>query len=495
MDHFPNHQQLPVKMEPSPVESLLSAPGDNYTSLFTGQPSGASSPAINPVDVLTPASSAPFEAPSPNVDSPSQAAPDAKENKKKRKSWGQVLPQPKTNLPPRKRAKTEDEKEQRRVERVLRNRRAAQSSRERKRQEVELLEQRNRVLEDKLRAMEENNLRLEQELQRMQRSNGQAPSANFNSNSPLDRTLASNLFTTTNEEPAFKTTPDTDATINLAKLSPQPEDHQPPAEVEQVEPKAFQLPTARPSDVTQHSAAMLCDLQCPSEPASNRDPQAWAWMIYLVMMLRASVLSAWQRPLTQISLSLKTGSQLAPSPTILTTILWLVTRATASTTPSKCHSTSRSRRSTAILRSLGWRPSTAAQISGTSTPVTNLKVKLLRKILSCSPNLARPLLDATFAALRLVSNESHNQTVNTPVDVSKSPVIDGELTQLLKQMTLPSRTTLLTLAWTLQVEMKKADAQKQSSSIVLGPKSNAVPQHSTAGVTDSVALQDAAVKA
>ncbi|KAF2747920.1 hypothetical protein M011DRAFT_485821 [Sporormia fimetaria CBS 119925] len=59
---------------------------------------------------------------------------------KKRKSWGQVLPEPKTNLPPRKRAKTEDEKEQRRIERVKRNRLAAHNSRERKRQEVELLQ-------------------------------------------------------------------------------------------------------------------------------------------------------------------------------------------------------------------------------------------------------------------------------------------------------------------------------------------------------------------
>ncbi|KAF1821295.1 uncharacterized protein K489DRAFT_270990 [Dissoconium aciculare CBS 342.82] len=56
---------------------------------------------------------------------------------KKRKSWGQELPQPKTNLPPRKRAKTDDEKEQRRIERIKRNRAAAHNSRERKRQEAE----------------------------------------------------------------------------------------------------------------------------------------------------------------------------------------------------------------------------------------------------------------------------------------------------------------------------------------------------------------------
>lgn len=58
---------------------------------------------------------------------------------KKRKSWGQALPEPKTTLPPRKRAKTEDEKEQRRIERIKRNRAAAHNSRERKRQETETL--------------------------------------------------------------------------------------------------------------------------------------------------------------------------------------------------------------------------------------------------------------------------------------------------------------------------------------------------------------------
>ncbi|KAK6198719.1 uncharacterized protein RJT21DRAFT_115675 [Scheffersomyces amazonensis] len=46
----------------------------------------------------------------------------------------------KTSLPPRKRAKTKEEKEQRRVERILRNRRAAHASREKKRKHVEYLE-------------------------------------------------------------------------------------------------------------------------------------------------------------------------------------------------------------------------------------------------------------------------------------------------------------------------------------------------------------------
>ncbi|KAL8948762.1 MAG: hypothetical protein Q9222_005073 [Ikaeria aurantiellina] len=93
---------------------------------------------------------------------------------KKRKSWGQELPTPKTNLPPRKRAKTEDEKEQRRIERVLRNRQAAQSSRERKRQEVEKLEGeksaielQNDMLKERLMAVEHEKFKLQQQLSQM----------------------------------------------------------------------------------------------------------------------------------------------------------------------------------------------------------------------------------------------------------------------------------------------------------------------------------------
>ncbi|KAL0265262.1 transcription factor that binds to CRE motif [Diplodia seriata] len=75
----------------------------------------------------------------PATPSASTSSNTHKSQPKKRKSWGQVLPEPKTNLPPRKRAKTADEKEQRRIERVKRNRLAAHNSRERKREEMERL--------------------------------------------------------------------------------------------------------------------------------------------------------------------------------------------------------------------------------------------------------------------------------------------------------------------------------------------------------------------
>ncbi|KAI9683070.1 MAG: hypothetical protein M1829_005861 [Trizodia sp. TS-e1964] len=115
----------------SPADSLLSAPSECYSSLFDTESSPPCESVFTPRSMLDDDS----EASSPLRITIETA--DEKKPAKKRKSWGQELPIPKTNLPPRKRAKTDDEKEQRRIERVLRNRAAAQSSRERKRLEVE----------------------------------------------------------------------------------------------------------------------------------------------------------------------------------------------------------------------------------------------------------------------------------------------------------------------------------------------------------------------
>ncbi|TKA63929.1 hypothetical protein B0A55_10305 [Friedmanniomyces simplex] len=94
---------------------------------------------LTPEDLHTGASPSPFEGDG-HVSS-ATPAPVIVHSKpaKKRKSWGQSLPEPTTTLPPRKRAKTNDEKEQRRIERIKRNRAAAHNSRERKRQETETL--------------------------------------------------------------------------------------------------------------------------------------------------------------------------------------------------------------------------------------------------------------------------------------------------------------------------------------------------------------------
>ncbi|KAJ4298396.1 transcription factor that binds to CRE motif [Collariella sp. IMI 366227] len=187
MDSWASHTASPsIKFEDSPTESLLSAPDEMYPSLFGNTSSPATT--VSPLEMMSPQSftdepqsdlgvlalsaitQSALSHP-PNTSADGTPEPE-KKSVKKRKSWGQVLPEPKTNLPPRKRAKTEDEKEQRRVERVLRNRRAAQSSRERKRLEVEGLEKRNKELEAALLHVQQVNLRLFEEVQKLQQATG-----------------------------------------------------------------------------------------------------------------------------------------------------------------------------------------------------------------------------------------------------------------------------------------------------------------------------------
>lgn len=68
-----------------------------------------------------------------------------------------IPPDFKFTLPPRKRARTKEEKEQRRIERVLRNRKAAYASREKKRRYIKNLEKRSEIM-DKILFKLDNNL-------------------------------------------------------------------------------------------------------------------------------------------------------------------------------------------------------------------------------------------------------------------------------------------------------------------------------------------------
>lgn len=101
-----------MKLEFSPAESWVSEPGEVYPPLFDPITPAASDVTVNPLDVLTPRSesrSASEErqnpcalATIPEAQSPEEAgSPSSEKKTKKRKSWGQVLPEPKTNLPPR----------------------------------------------------------------------------------------------------------------------------------------------------------------------------------------------------------------------------------------------------------------------------------------------------------------------------------------------------------------------------------------------------------
>ncbi|KAF4828059.1 Transcriptional activator hac1 [Colletotrichum siamense] len=257
-----------IKFEDSPAESFVSTPGELYPSLFgDAAPLAADDTTVNPSDMLTPP---PFTEDNP-VSTPDTDSPSTeKKPVKKRKSWGQVLPEPKTNLPPRKRAKTEDEKEQRRVERVLRNRRAAQSSRERKRLEVEALERRNKELEAALSNVTKANQLLVEELNKFRRDSGMLT----RSSSPLDPlrsntvTLSPELFgshdghrpsidKTKNLVDDLMTTSHSNPTVNPASLSPElspiAEDDEADAEDNEV----AETNVKSSSDLTQRPAAMF----------------------------------------------------------------------------------------------------------------------------------------------------------------------------------------------------------------------------------------------
>ncbi|EAW12113.1 transcription factor HAC1 [Aspergillus clavatus NRRL 1] len=348
----------------------------------------------SPVDSLpgTPATDMPLLTVSP-ADTSIQVESKGQENKsedkkapKKRKSWGQELPIPKTNLPPRKRAKTEDEKEQRRIERVLRNRAAAQTSRERKRLEMEKLEnekiqmeQQNQFLLQRLSQMEAENNRLSQQVAQLtaevrgSRCNTPKPG----SPATTSPTLTPTLFKQEGDELPLERIPF--PTPSLTDYSPT------------LKPSSL----AESSDVTQHPAAVLCDLQCPSLDSKDQEvlspsltsAQAWNMTLHMTLQLlfltmTSTAYSTVIHPLSQILQSLKTGSRLTFSTQEIYQhfhlILWLIS------TPSLS-------------------PSTA------STRPTVFRMKLLTRLLACNPALARPLRDATGRALQLAVRENASQ--------------------------------------------------------------------------------------
>ena len=280
----------------------------------------------------------------------------------------------------RKRAKTDDEKEQRRIERVLRNRAAAQTSRERKRLEMEKLEtekfrieEQNQFLLSRLTQMEVENKRLSQQVAQ----------------------LSAEVHGSRSSTPKPKAgTPVVESPTLTPTLFKQERDELPMERIPFPTPSADYSPTLSPStlaeasDVTQHPAAVLCDLQCPS-PASKEMKalslsstsklQLQLTLPLLFLTMTSAAFSTVIHPLNQILLSLKTGLPLAFSTEEIyqhfPLILWLIS--TPSLSPSKEASTN---------------------------PV--FRMKLLSRLLACSPALARPLRDATGRALQLAVSET-----------------------------------------------------------------------------------------
>lgn len=163
-------------------------------------------------------------------------------------------------------------------------------------------------------------------------------------------------------------------------------------------------------DMTQHPAEMLCGLQCQSGAASipptspdaarrQRQKQifsALSTQIYLMTLISA-VYSHLLHPLRQIFISLRTGSPLPTDPTNMTSIppttsrliRWLISTPANLTTPP---------------------PARATSTSTTSPHTPTFRLRLLQRLLLCSPALARPLEDAAGRASRLETSYALNRT-------------------------------------------------------------------------------------
>lgn len=170
------------------------------------------------------------------------------------------------------------------------------------------------------------------------------------------------------------------------------------------------------SDLTQHPAAMLCDLQCQSErarqtatpptaPYAAAIPSSSASLVYLTLI--SAVYSQLMHPLRIIFISLRMGSPLPPAmttmPMVLPLIRWLIsTPANLLPRPSPpTGAMTTTPRPTTTTMKTSSASATCTTPKATRSKVPILRLRLLRRLLLSSPSLARPLRAATDRGLRL----------------------------------------------------------------------------------------------
>ncbi|KAK6330703.1 hypothetical protein TWF718_002904 [Orbilia javanica] len=240
---------------PSSVDSSL-WDADNYDMLMKTMTHPPSPPQTSDseCEAMSPAS----DTPSSSIVDEDKKDADEKKPTKKRKSWGQELPTPTTNLPPRKRAKTDAEKEQRRIERVLRNRAAAHSSRERKRAEQEALEKRKKEIEAENENMKNRLSQFEQEFSDLQKKYRELEHNYLLAKSHLP---ADSAFVPVSIPEDSSISSGSISMSDVQALSPQSLIQSPAVKAEDLTPVALAKPVLIQ---TQHHATMLCikDLQC-----------------------------------------------------------------------------------------------------------------------------------------------------------------------------------------------------------------------------------------
>jgi transcriptional activator HAC1 len=297
--------------------------------------------------------------------------------KRSRKPWGQPVEPFEKIIGPRKRAKTDQEKEQRAKERILRNRKAADASRQRRKDEQDRLQR--RIAE------------LEADLEVYQNKFGPLPKHESSITDDYD----------INDTPQYQ---QPHISPELLSQPNQPETHRgasfeltPPAStngdvafdtfqsqstVKQEQTFTTSLPIdntastnvpeasyAAESVMTQYPAAILCDPQCQTLSASPAPSSTFQTFISLFQALLISTISTNSCLLTQLRTLIRSTSSLLESSTItqqletfkILTIL-----------------------SSQIL--LNW-----ISTSSSSTTKPMFRIKLLSRLLSRSPCMARSL--------------------------------------------------------------------------------------------------------
>ena len=268
-----------------------------------------------------------------------------------------------------------------------------------------------------LQTMQKNQFTLTEELNRLRREHGVVtPSSSPIRAMPV--TLSQELFSSQDQKVSMndclsENLPTT-STINPSSLSPE---LRPVSDSSEKAPKVAetkeQTATTSP-DVTQHPAAMLCDLPChilaellqsflPSltltQPVSASLPQ-------LLRTLRsASANPSPSTPKLLPATSRANSDSLLPPRPLSTTTTWPVStpRSSPTTCPTLSSSTSSSPM-TPTLSQTSCQRATSPQRNPVSTANSStLKIKYSQNILSSSPSLARPSCDATMAAMRLVT--------------------------------------------------------------------------------------------
>ena len=225
------------------------------------------------------------------------------------------------------------------------------------------------------------------------------------------------------------------------------------------------------SDMTQHPAAMLCGLQCQSEVTSrppftlpiplDETQSRQLLQLYILhtllapypyQILLSAVFSSLLHPLSQLFISLRTGSPLKSTmmtPMLFHLIQWLISTPVNPLGPTMTPTTPSSTSTT--LPSMAETNSTSSRLPH---PPLTFRISLLLRLLACSPALARPLKDATDRALQMKASYALRGTLKSDMadesSVDDVRTRDSEVSASLKdcnsRSALGNRRLLMTMA-------------------------------------------------